>query len=307
MVERQLQFTSEQIELKGTLCLPKADGVFPTILFIAGSGPIDRNENHKKIRINAFHDIAHYLAQHGIASFRYDKRGIGQSGGNYWTTGFYDNSNDAHNALKFLQKQKNSNPEKIFLLGHSEGALIATRLAGEGVTAAGIILLAGAAQSGEAILKWQALEVAKGLKGFTGWIIKVLRIDIAKAQQKQLSKIKQSNKDWIRVQLIAKLNAKWFREFLAYDPSEDFSRITVPVLAITGSKDIQVNPNDLQQMADLVKTPFEAHLIQNITHMLRVQEGDASISKYREEVSRPVEQQVLELVLQWIRKRVADG
>jgi len=304
MVEQEVQFTSEGIELKGTLCLPEANGVFPVVLYIPGSGPIDRNENHKKIKINAFNSIAHYLAQQGIASLRYDKRGIGKSGGNYWSTGFYDNSKDAYNAIQFLKQQKNSNPEKIFLLGHSEGGLQAGRLAGEGAKVAGIILLAGAAQSGEAILKWQALEIAKGLRGFSAFIIKLFRIDIAKAQQKQLDKIRKSKKDWIRLQLFAKLNAKWFREFLAYDPSEDLSRVTVPTLAITGSKDIQVNPTDLELMGKLVKGPFEAHLIPNMTHMLRVQQTDANIGNYREEVRRPIEQQVLEIVSQWLRKQL---
>jgi pimeloyl-ACP methyl ester carboxylesterase len=89
--------------------------------------------------------------------------------------------------------------------------------------------------------------------------------------------------------------------------AEDMPKITVPVLAITGSKDIQVNPADLERMAHLVvKAPFESHLIEGMTHMLRIEEGDASISRYKEEVKKPIEPKVLEIVLRWLENQ-SDG
>lgn len=301
--EQEIRFRSGEIEIAGTVTLPGPDGPYPAVLFICGSGPIDRNENHKKIRINAFYDISNYLAQNGIASLRYDKRGAGQSGGEYLKAGFNDNAVDALAALEFFKQQKNIDPEKIFMLGHSEGAIIAARLAGEGAKAAGAILLAGAAQSGEAVLKWQAMQVAGKLKGLNGWIIRTLHIDVLKAQQKQFDRINRTKKDWIRMQLFFKLNAKWFREFTAYDPAADLSKITRPVLAITGTKDIQVDPADLERMAGLVKAPFESHLIKNMTHMLRTEEGEAAVSNYKAELKRPVEREMLEIITLWIKSR----
>jgi len=304
MQEHEIRFKSGEIDLAGTLALPSSNGPFPTVLFITGSGPIDRNENHKKLHLNIFDDISHYLAENGIASLRYDKRGTGDSQGDYWKTGFYDNSQDALAALQYLKLQNNIQKENIFILGHSEGALQAMRLAGGGAEVAGIILLAGGAQSGEAILKWQAIEIAKGLKGINGWLIKILRIDISKAQQKQIDKIKKSKQDYFRSQLVAKINAKWFREFMDYNPAEDLQRITVPVLAINGSKDIQIDSSDLDRMANLIKAPFEPHLIPNMTHLLRIEEGDAAISKYKKELKKPLEPMVLEIVLQWMQRRI---
>ena len=304
MQEHEIRFKSGEIDLAGTLALPSSNGPFPTVLFITGSGPIDRNENHKKLHLNIFDDISHYLAENGIASLRYDKRGTGDSQGDYWKTGFYDNSQDALAALQYLKLQNNIQKENIFILGHSEGALQAIRLTGGGTEVAGIILLAGGAQSGEAILKWQAIEIAKGLKGINGWLIKILRIDISKAQQKQIDKIKKSKQDYFRSQLVAKINAKWFREFMDYNPAEDLQRITVPVLAINGSKDIQIDSSDLDRMANLIKAPFEPHLIPNMTHLLRIEEGDAAISKYKKELKKPLEPMVLEIVLQWMQRRI---
>jgi hypothetical protein len=206
MKEQEIRFKSGGIEIAGTMALPDSDGPFPCALLIAGSGQIDRNENNKKIHLNAFYDISHFLAKNGMASLRYDKRGVEQSEGDYWTTGFYDHILDALAALQYLKQQKKIQSKYIFLLGHSEGTFVAIRLAGVGAEVAGIILIAGAAQSGEAVLKWQVIQVANGLKGINGWLIKILHIDVSKAQQKQIDKIKQSKKDWYRQQLLVKIN-----------------------------------------------------------------------------------------------------
>jgi fermentation-respiration switch protein FrsA (DUF1100 family) len=104
-----------------------------------------------------------------------------------------------------------------------------------------------------------------------------------------------------------KINAKWLREFMAYDPAEDLQRVPVPVLAITGSKDIQVDPADLQVMAGLVKAPFEHHLIQGMTHVLRIEEGEPSISLYKKELKKPIEPKVLETVLRWLEDHLPSS
>jgi pimeloyl-ACP methyl ester carboxylesterase len=304
MQEQEIQYKSNGMELSGTLASPDLPGPFPTVLLITGSGQVDRNENSDKMRLNAFYDISRYLAQNGIASLRYDKRGIGQSQGDYWATGFTDHVLDALAAVQYLKQQAIVQKNQIYVLGHSEGSFLATRMAAEGADVAGIILVAGGSHSGEAVLKWQALQVTKGMKGFNGWLIRTLHIDVSKAQEKQLEKIKKSTQDWYRQQLFVKVNAKWLREFMAYDPALDFPRITVPVLAITGSKDIQVDPADLEQMAQLVNAPFEAHLIQGMTHLLRVEQGEASISLYKEEIKRPIAPELLEIIRGWLKERI---
>ena len=304
MFEEDVVFESNSINIAGTLTKPNSEASFPCVLLIPGSGQVDRNENHKKMRLNALHDIAVYLANNGIASFRYDKRGVGASGGDYWKTGFYNNVSDAKASLKYLKKQDSIQHENIFLLGHSEGALISTRMAGDGVDVAGVILLAGTAQPGEETLKWQAKTIAKGLKGINKWIITLLRIDLEKSQQKQLQKIRGSAKDWYRIQLVSKLNAKWMREFIEYNPAKDLSKIKVPVLAITGAKDIQANPDDLKRMEELVQSPFEYHLLEGATHLLRHQEGNADISTYKKQIRQEIDPRILSLILLWLHKHI---
>ena len=95
MIEKEITFQSGNIRMAGSLCLPAKEGNFPCVLMIHGSGPVDRNENAKQLKIitvkmNVFNTIAHHLANIGVASLRYDKRGCGKSSGNYGEAGLYD-------------------------------------------------------------------------------------------------------------------------------------------------------------------------------------------------------------------------
>jgi len=304
-VDKNIRFNSKEFQIVGTLSVPDKGENLPAVLLIPGSGPVDRNENHKKIKLNVFYELSRFLSSHGFTVLKYDKRGIGESSGNYWETGFYDNISDVINALEFLKSQKEVDSKKIFLLGHSEGAFISTRIAGSGKDIAGIILLAGGAHSGEETLKWQAVKVVDGMKGFNKWLINLLRLDVAKSQQKQIDKIKKSTKDSYRVQLVSKLNAKWMREFLAYDPVADLRKINVPVLAITGSKDIQVNPDDLIEMKEIIKSPYEYHILPDMSHLLRTETGEASISNYKNMVKQPIDQRVPQIIIEWLNQQIS--
>ncbi len=303
-MEQEVYFQSGSNSIAGTIAVPDAGNSFPAVLFIPGSGQVDRNENHKKLRLNVFKDLADFLVANGIASLRYDKRGVGGSGGNYWETGFYDNISDASAALAYLKKQQDINPKKVFLVGHSEGAYISTRMAAGGADIAGAVLLAGGARLAEETLIWQALKVTEGMQGFNKWLINLLHLDVAKAQRKQLSKIKKSKKDYYRVQLVTRLNAKWMREFIAYNPGEDMPEIKAPVLAITGSKDIQVNPEDLKLMADLIKSPFEYHALPDVSHLLRTEKGAASISNYKTMINQPLDERIPRIILDWLKRQI---
>jgi len=304
--EEDILFHSAETRLAGTLVLPGLHHEFPGLVLVPGSGQVDRDENAKKLPINAFKEIAHHLADQGIATLRYDKRGVGASGGHFWETGFYDNVADAMAAIHYLRMHENIRKNQVFVLGHSEGAVIATRLAANDPELAGAVLLAGTAQSGEDVLLWQSKQVTKGMRGLNGFLIRALHIDIQKAQRKQLDKIKKTKRDWGRVQLIAKINTKWLREFMAYNPAEDMPDIWIPVLAITGSKDIQVNPADLEKMSGLIQSEFESHEIADLTHLLRTDPGEPSMAAYQNLVQQPVDEQVLALVTDWLQRHILE-
>src|SRR5262245_4361508 len=160
-----VQFVSNGFKLVGTLALTEGDGPFPAILLIPGSGPVDRDENIKGLPINVTGEIAVHLAGIGVGSFRYDKRGVGASEGDFLRTGFYDNVIDAMAAFQTLYERPEIDSSRLFVLGHSEGAVITTKMAGDHVAGAGAVLLSCPAQPGEAILRWQSARATENLTG----------------------------------------------------------------------------------------------------------------------------------------------
>ncbi|TVQ26161.1 MAG: alpha/beta fold hydrolase [Spirochaetaceae bacterium] len=300
MTEQDMRFQGDGLTLSGTLSLPAGDGPFPAALLVVGSGEVDRNENHARMAMNVYNELAARLAEAGFASLRFDKRGIGASEGSFPETGFFDNVADATAALTALCDRQEVDDRRVVVIGHSEGALIATRMAATGAPVAGVGLLAGTAQSGGSVLEWQGREVVKHLKGFQGWLVRTLRIDPAKTQRKLFRKIQASDKAVMRVQLVVKLNAKWMREFISYDTADDLPKITVPVLAITGGHDIQVDPHDIERMRELVTAPFEGHIIPELSHILR--RGAPGTSDYKRQAAETLDGELISIVEGWMRR-----
>lgn len=299
----EVSFLSEGTKLAGTLAVPAADGPVAAVLMLPGSGETDRNDNARAVAINVFPPLVQALGALGLATFRYDKRGVGDSGGDYWRSGFDDRLTDAVAAVAWLREQPQIDPARIFVLGHSEGALIAIRLAAGAVPVMGVVLLAGSAKTGEETLLWQGRQIAQSLTGLPRLIVRALRIDPLAAQRKSIARLKASTSDTLRVQLVRKLNAKWLREFLAYDPAADLAKVDVPVLAITGAKDLQVDPADLELMAELIPGEFASFRAPDVTHLLRHEVGPPSLQTYKQQVRRPVDASVIDRVCTWLKER----
>ncbi len=310
MTESDIVIPSGSLTLRGTLSL-SGQTPGPAALLISGSGPIDRDSNAKRLSINVMGQIAAVLAANGITSLRYDKRGVGESDGDYRSSGFEDNVDDAQAAVEALRARPEVDPDRVIVIGHSEGALIASVLAAD-ERLAGVVLLAGAATKGKDVLKWQARQIAPTLSTPVKWLMKLLRQDLVKTQTKRLDRIESSTEDVIRIQFV-KLNAKWFREFMSFEPTQALSRAAVPLLAITGTKDIQVDPADVARMGQAVSTSFTGHLVEDVTHLLRTEPGKASVRTYKKQARQPLDQRVTELVTDWatthtrIKNGASDG
>ncbi|MFK8025255.1 MAG: alpha/beta hydrolase family protein, partial [Ilumatobacter sp.] len=253
MTDVDVPIESGPFTLRGSLTIAAAAPT-PAALLISGSGPLDRNSNSKQLAIDVMGQIAARLAAEGVASLRYDKRGVAESDGDFLAAGFHDNIDDARAALAVLRARPDVDPDRIVVIGHSEGALIASVLADD-ERLAGVALLAGTVHDGNDLLRWQAGQIASTLPKPVRWMMKLLRQDLVRTQSKRLQRIADSTEDVVRIQFV-KLNAKWFREFMVFDPTEALRRVAVPVLAITGSKDIQVDPADVERMREVVSTSF---------------------------------------------------
>lgn len=264
------------VTLAGTLTLPPGTGPFPAVVLIAGSGRVDRDETGFGHKI--FLLLADTLTRRGIAVLRYDKRGVSKSTGRYALATTADFAADADAAVNFLKTQAAINPNKIGLLGHSEGGVIAPLVASaHPADIAFVVLLAGPGMIGEKILLAQQVLAGKA-EGATDADLqknatvskKVFDLDAqepnpavfqAKAQKIILAALTPEDKKEVGdpVQFAQKqihtFLSPWFRYFLTYDPRPALEKTHCPVLALDGSKDVQVPPaEDLAAIGSALKS-----------------------------------------------------
>ncbi len=120
---------------------------------------------------------------------------------------------------------------------------------------------------------------------------------------RQLTKLQSTTTDVARIGG-ARLNARWWREQLAYDPGADLARVHAPVLAITGEKDLQVDPDDLGVIASLVPGGADIRRVPDLTHLLRRDSGPASLLSYPRLLRQPVDADLLTDVARWLAQRL---
>ncbi|MGW4065761.1 alpha/beta hydrolase [Amycolatopsis sp. NPDC004747] len=288
---------ADGVLLAGTLTLPAGPGPHPAVLCLPGSGKLDRDSNTGRLRMDLGRPLATTLARHGIASFRYDRRGVGATPGDWHTVGFLDNRADAAAAFQALRTHPAVHGRPVAVLGHSEGAVHAMWLAAH-APAAAAVLLAGYARSGEAAVRWQGGRLAATAPGLLRPLLPALR----RVASKQLARLAATTADTTRVGGV-RVNAKWWREQLAYDPRADLGRIRVPVLAVTGAKDVQVDPADLDVIAALVPGA-QTRRVPDLTHLLRRTDGPGTVSTYRKLLRHPVEDDLLSDTAQWLAERL---
>jgi pimeloyl-ACP methyl ester carboxylesterase len=304
MIETDVSIPTGQVSLAGTLATPNGEGPFPAALLIAGSCPLDRDGNHKRLPLRLSKDLALVLNDAGWASLRFDKRGVAESSGDYLSTGFYDELADATSALKWLTTQ--SSVTTVVPIGHSAGALYAAEMSASGHAEPGAVLLAYTTSTGEETLIWQASEIGESVPRWVKALLKVFRTSIEKQQSKALAKLKNTSGDVVRIQG-QRVNAKWMREFLAYDPKPVLRTTTSPLLAITGSKDVQVNPADIDTIQAITRDHATAVLVDDVDHILRTETEPVSNPKrYKQQITRPIDGRVVDAIVTWLGDTAID-
>jgi hypothetical protein len=288
------------LPLLGTLTLPAVPGPRPAVLLLHGSGRLDRDANTSRLRMELGPPLAAALAKEGIATLRYDRRGVGATSGDWRATGFADNRHDAAAALRTLAGRPEIQADAIGLVGHSEGAVHAMSLGAHPQVRA-VVLLAGFARLGEDALRWQAGMIARDLPAPLRPLLPALRTLAAR----QLARIKTTSTDVARIAGMP-VNARWMREMLNHDTRPDLANIQVPVLAITGGKDIQVDPADLDEIRRLVPGAVEVHRIPDLTHLLRHDPGRPSIRSYPRLLRQPVDADLLTQVAGWLAYQLEE-
>src|SRR5215831_11087292 len=153
---------AQNVTLAATFAIPQGTGPFPAVLLITGSGPQDRDETllgHKPFLI-----LSDYLTRHGIAVLRADDRGTSKSTGVFSTATSADFATDVEAGVAYLKTRSEINPQRIGLIGHSEGAMIAPMVAARNKDVAYVVMMAGTGVPGDQILvaQGEAIQIANG-------------------------------------------------------------------------------------------------------------------------------------------------
>ncbi|MDE6802839.1 MAG: alpha/beta hydrolase [Muribaculaceae bacterium] len=297
------------LTLAGTVTSPVDGYARAAIVMATGSGPQDRDETvfgHRPFRV-----IAEYLSSNGYVVLRMDDRGVGESEGERAEATSDVFAGDILAGIEWLDSCYSGLPKGV--IGHSEGGILALKCAPKSDF---IVTLAGPAWSGDSIVMSQSRAAAVGMTG---------RWDGEELQRKIMQTLKSPMADFqarivvtqalnhaygamasmagVKEQINAQVDgllSPWYRSFLRYDPAEDAKSVSVPWLALNGSKDTQVLPGNLQTFKKLnpnvttVELPNLNHLFQTCT---------TGLPNEYASISEDFSPTALSVILDWLNER----
>ncbi len=279
--------------LAGTLTLPKsASRATPVsaIVTVTGSGPQDRDENIGLQGFRPFRQLADALARRGIAVLRMDDRGTGASGGTFKGSTSADFAEDVRAGLAYLRTRPEIRADRLGVLGHSEGALIAPMVAEKEPTLRAIVLLAGIAQPGRTALHFQLTNQIEHNTKLT-----------AAMRESQIAEVPK------RIDAMMAADP-WMKYFLTYDPAPTMRRVKTPVLILTGSRDQQAVPEQVALQEAAFKeggnTDVTARVLPDLNHLF-VHDTDGFPGNYAK-LPPPVMMQteVVTMISDWLAQRL---
>lgn len=315
------------VRLAGTIDIPQGKGPFPTVVFVTGSGPQDRDEaimGHRPFLV-----IADYLARHGIASLRYDDRGTAKSTGDFASSTTADFATDAEAAVHLL-KDMPQLASTIGILGHSEGGLIGPMVAVRSRDVGFLVMLAGPGVPGDSLTMLQ-IHVADSTAGASSdRLHDALRVNrmmytavrdardsadavkrLEAAKTDILASIPQDRRDAASRELdqsIARLVSPWMRYFLKYDTRSTLRQVHIPVLALGGSLDTQVPAAENLAGVDAAlkaaeNRDYRVVELPGLNHLF--QTAKTGLSTEYASIDETIAPQVLDMIASWINQRFA--
>ena len=334
--------TDSSLKFGATLTWPKIpEGTnyvkaptYPAVVLITGSGAQDRDENifnHKSFAV-----IADALTKQGFAVLRYDDRGIGESTGNFETATSADFANDVKSAIDYLKTLPQIDTERLGLIGHSEGGMIAPMVGAERKEIKYMVLLAG---PGIPIIDLMKLQIDAVSKETLSPMAAALRADVFVLTAEEINKNKDSlttlknvenrlnvlcktvdktvleemelTSDSAKINFIKenleRMSTVWFKYFLTVDPTPYLEKTTAKILAINGSKDVQVFPtenlNGIEKALKKSKSPFYTTAeIEGLNHLFQTCKT-CKTGEYAqlEETFSPV---AIKVMTDWLQKNV---
>lgn len=268
--EKPVKLTTESGQIAGWLTVPRGAGAQTVALIIAGSGPTDKDGNNPVMKNNSLKMLSDDLVAKGIATLRYDKRGIAASaaaGKNEADLRFDDYVSDARGWIAWLRNDARF--ERVVVIGHSEGSLIGMLAASQ---ADAFISLAGAGRRADEVLKEQLNAQPPMARDLALPVLDSL------SKGKKVDSVNRMLYALFRPSIQSYL-ISWFH----YDPQAEIAKLKIPVLIVQGDQDIQVSVADAQQLAAADRSA-QLVVILGMNHVFKKVEGDraANIKTYND-------------------------
>jgi pimeloyl-ACP methyl ester carboxylesterase len=300
--DEAVRILANGFSLAGTLSKPAepSKALLPAVVLVGDAGPADRDGLVAGIPVLG--QLAGALADAGFSVLRYDKRGIGQSGGRAEGVTLTDYADDARAVVKFLTSRKDVDAKRIALAGHGEGGLVALTTAAIEKRVAAVALLATPGVSGaELVLQQQEHALAK--MNITD-AEKQARI----AMQRRINEAAVTGKglDQFTADIRRQVEDPGFQSLLAADPAKLMTRVRQPILVVQGELDTQVAPSNADRLAALAtarKPPLAADVakVPGVNHLLAMSvTGEAD--EYEKLPLKQISQAVSSAVVEWLKK-----
>lgn len=293
--DTDVKFGADDWVLSGTVSLPKGPGPFPAVVLVHGSGPHDRDETIGPNR--PFRDLGWGLASRGIAVLRYEKRTkehAARMAKLADVTVKEEVLDDALAAVKLLQKTPKIDPKKVFIVGHSLGAMLAPRLGELDPSLAGLVLLAGPTRPIEELLLEQYLYLAE---------LNEVPMRAVDAIKEQLAKLRDAKPDTPAAELPLGVPLSYWRSLHQADPTKIAPKLTLPLLLLQGERDYQVTMTDFAGWQKLLKGRKNAELktYPKLNHLLVAGAGKSKPAEYQQEGH--VDKEIIDDIAAWVKKQ----
>jgi pimeloyl-ACP methyl ester carboxylesterase len=312
-IEYSFQSSAREIVLSGTLTLPSTMLRSPGVVLISGSGPQDRDS--KISSHSVFWVVSDMLTRHGFAVLRYDDRGVGKSQGEYDMATTYDFAEDAIGAAKAISHHPLVDENRITYIGLSEGGVIAAIAKNRGSLASEIVMLSPPILAYSDLSVQQAYDITLST-GAGKDVAERAAEDQQAIMDAALAAIKKngSMKDAVEEKLLQMgfssdsanreaqpFDSVWLNTFIQLDPYDKIKNVDVPILAIWGDKDVQVNANkNFKKMSSLSsEQSIDAMVFPDLNHLLQPATTGA-VSEYAS-IDVTISDEVIEKIVEWIQ------
>jgi pimeloyl-ACP methyl ester carboxylesterase len=294
---------STGFNLAGTLTTPPAVAGrmrHPAVVLVAGSDPVDREGTVAGIPI--FAQLAGALAQQGFVVLRYDKRGVGQSGGRSERVTLNEYADDVVAAVKWLRRRQDVNRERIAVAGHSEGGAVAMIAATRTDQIKSLVLIATPGTAGSDLI----LEQQRHLLTQSEPDVKTREAKIELQRRIQTAVLTGIGWQGIPAELRKQADTPWFKSFLSFDPAQAMRRVKGPVLIVHGDLDKQVFPHHAEKLGELArgrdrKVDTEVVHLPGVNHLL-VKAPTGEVSEYGNLESKTIVPEVASAIATFLAK-----